>query len=176
MVKERSTSMMFDKGGRPYRVDEKGFRKFHRSPRPDKFTPKEWQRIPHEKRKETIKAQEMESDAAVEKRKLERKVKEAEDKALKKLEESKKKEDKKASRSKDKPKKKDKDHDAGVSVKQDHDFGAKMLQIACKSEILAPKCNKKHANQRFWLQNAATSKENCPRLKNKKHQKNKTKS
>ena len=44
-----------------------------------------------------------------------------------------------------------------------------MLQIACKSEILAPKCNKKHANQRFWLQNAASSKENCPRLKKKKH-------
>ena len=47
-------------------------------------------------------------------------MKEAEDKALKKLEESKKKEDKEASGSKDKPKKKDKDRDAGVSVKQDH--------------------------------------------------------
>ena len=39
-------------------------------------------------------------------------MKEAEDKALKKLEESKKKEDQKASGSKDKPKKKDKNHDA----------------------------------------------------------------
>ena len=37
-----------------------------------------------------------------------------------------------------------------------------------KSKILAPKCNKKHANQRFWLQNAANSKENCPRLKKQK--------
>ena len=54
--------MKIDKGGRPYRVDDRGFRKFHGSPRPDKFTPKEWQRIPHEKRKEIIKAQEMESD------------------------------------------------------------------------------------------------------------------
>ena len=31
-----------------------------------------------------------------------------------------------------------------------------------KSEILAPKCNTYHANQRFWLQNAGN---NCPRLK-----------
>ena len=43
-----------------------------------------------------------------------------------------------------------------------------MLQIACKSEILAPKCNKKHANQRFWLQNSASSKENCPKMKKQK--------
>ena len=58
----------------------------------------------------------MESDAAVEKRKLEKKVKEAEEKAPKKLEEGKKKKDeKKASGSKDKSK----DRDAGVSVKQD---------------------------------------------------------
>ena len=49
------------------------------------------------------------------------------------------------------------------------DFSATMLQIACKSEILAPKCSTKHANQRFWLQNAANSKENCPRLQNKKN-------
>ena len=87
------------------------------SPRPDKFTTDEWRRIPHGKRKEIIKAQEMESDAAVEKRKLEKKVKEAEEKALKKLEEGKKKKDeKKASGSKDKSR----DHDAGVPVKQDH--------------------------------------------------------
>ena len=59
----------------------------------------------------------MESDAAVEKRKLEKKVKEAEEKALKKLEEgNSKKDEKKASGSKDKSK----DHDTGVSVKQDH--------------------------------------------------------
>ena len=52
------------------------------------------------------------------------------------------------------------------------DFSANMLQIACKKlEILAPKCNKKHANQGFGLQNAASSKENCPILKNKKHPK-----
>ena len=38
-----------------------------------------------------------------------------------------------------------------------------------KSKILDPKCNKKHANQRFWLQNAANSKENCPRLKKQKN-------
>ena len=49
-----------DKGGRPYRVDNRGFRKFHNSPRPGKFTPKEWQRIPHENlmppsRKESLK-------------------------------------------------------------------------------------------------------------------------
>ena len=105
--------MKIDNGGRPYHVDNRGFRKFHNSPRPDKFTPKEWQRIPHEKRKDITKAQEMESDAAVETRKLERKAKEAEDNALKKLEESKKKDDKETSGSKDKPKKKDKDHGAG---------------------------------------------------------------
>ena len=61
----------------------------------------------------------MEADAAMEKRKLEKKVKEAEDKALKKLKEGKKKkknDDKGASGSKDKPE----DHDVGVSVKHDH--------------------------------------------------------
>ena len=61
----------------------------------------------------------MEADAAMEKRKLEKKVKEAEDKALKKLKESKKrkkKDDKGASGPKDKPE----DHDVGVSVKHDH--------------------------------------------------------
>ena len=42
------------------------------------------------------------------------------------------------------------------------------VKAKSKSKILAPKCNQKHANQRFWLQNAANSKENCPRLKNKK--------
>ena len=106
-----------DKGGRAYRIDERSFRKFHNSPRPGKFIPDERRRIPHGKRKEIIKAQEMESDAAIEKRKLEKKVKEAEEKALEKLEEGKKKKDeKKASGSKDKSK----DNDAGVSVKQDH--------------------------------------------------------
>ena len=41
-----------------------------------------------------------------------------------------------------------------------------------QSKILAPKCNKKHANRRFSLQNAANSKENCPKLKNKNSFKN----
>ena len=63
----------------------------------------------------------MEADAAMEKRKLEKKVKEAEDKALKKLEEGKKKkkkkkDDKGASGSKDKTG----DDDVGVSVKHDY--------------------------------------------------------
>ena len=103
-----------DKGGRAYRGDDRGFRKFHNSPRTDKFTPDERRRIPHEKRKEIIKAQEMESDAAVEKRKLEKKVKEAEEKALKKLEEGKKKKDEKKASG---PKSKSKDRD-GRSVSQ----------------------------------------------------------
>ena len=108
-----------DKGGQNYKVDDRGFRKFHNSPRPDKFTPDEWRKIPHEKRKEIKKAQEMEKDAAIEKRKYEKKVKEAEDKALKELKESKKKkksDDKDASGSKEKPG----EHDVGVSVRHDH--------------------------------------------------------
>ena len=52
------------------------------TPRPDKYTPKDWQRIPHERRKEIIKVQEMEAGAERERRKVERKVKEAEDKAV----------------------------------------------------------------------------------------------
>ena len=57
----------------------------------------------------------MEADAAMEKRKLEKKVKEAEE--LKEGKKKKKKnDDKGASGSKDKPE----DHDVGVSVKHDH--------------------------------------------------------
>ena len=64
----------------------------------------------------------MEKDAAIEKRRYEKKVKEAEDKALKELKESKKKkrkkkgDDKDASKSKEKPD----EHDVGVSVRHDH--------------------------------------------------------
>ena len=62
----------------------------------------------------------METDAAIEKRKYEKKVKEAEENALKKLKESKKKkkkgDDKDASRYKEKPD----EHDVGVSVKHDY--------------------------------------------------------
>ena len=48
-------------------------------------------------------------------------------------------------------------------------------KCACKWEILVPKCSKntmQKYHQNFELENAANSKENCPRLKNKKHLKN----
>ena len=39
----------------------------------------------------------------------------------------------------------------------------KMLQKnATKSKILAPKCYKKNANQRFWLENAAIARKTAP--------------
>ena len=101
-----------DSRGRPYRIDERGFKKFRNSPRPDKYTPKDWQRIPHERRKEIIKVQEMEAGAERERRKVERKVKEAEDKAVE--EKEKKDKSKKSSGSKDKG------HGVGVSVSQDY--------------------------------------------------------
>ena len=63
-----------DSRGRPYRIDDRGFKKFRSSPRPDKYTPKDWHRIPHERRKEIIKVQEMEAGAERERRKVERKV------------------------------------------------------------------------------------------------------
>lgn len=85
-----------DSRGRPYRIDERVFKKFHNSPRPDKYTPKEWRRIPHERRKEIIKVQEMEAEAERERRKVERKVKEAVEKK------EKKEKSKKSSGSKDK--------------------------------------------------------------------------
>ena len=70
------------------------------------------QRIPHERRKEIIKVQEMEAGAERERRKVERKVKEAEDKAVE--EKEKKDKSKKSSGSKDKG------HGVGVSVSQDY--------------------------------------------------------
>ena len=121
-----------DKGGRNYRVDDRGFRKFHNTPRPDRFTPDEWRRIPHEKRNEIKKAQEMEVDAAIEKRKLEMKVKEAEDLALKKLEEDKKKKKKKDGKGASGSKDKHEEHDVGVTVKHEYVRHEKVFHYGSK--------------------------------------------
>eukprot|EP00435_Cladocopium_sp_Y103_P005244 s7123_g1.t1 len=43
-----------DKIGRLYRVDERGYKIVRDSPRPAKYTPTEWQKVPHETRKEII--------------------------------------------------------------------------------------------------------------------------
>eukprot|EP00435_Cladocopium_sp_Y103_P000701 s3930_g1.t1 len=67
-----------DKIGRLYRVDERGYKIVRDSPRPAKYTPTEWQKVPHETRKEIIRVQEMEADAARERSKMERKIKDAE--------------------------------------------------------------------------------------------------
>ena len=112
--------VMLDSRGRPYRIDDRGFKKFHNSPRPDKYMQREWQRIPHERRKEIIKVQEMEAEAERERRKVERKVKKK--KRRRKEEEKKKKRRRKEEEKKKKKSSgsKDKGHDVGVSVDQDY--------------------------------------------------------
>ena len=50
-----------------------------------------------------------------------------------------------------------------------HNCRFEVQNVANSMQIrdFSSKCSKWHANQRFWLQNAANSKENCPKLKNK---------
>ena len=58
-----------NKRGILYLVDERGYRSLTGTTRPSKYTPKEWQKLPHEVRKSIAKAAEKEDEAAKEKKK-----------------------------------------------------------------------------------------------------------
>eukprot|EP00435_Cladocopium_sp_Y103_P031652 s4552_g8.t1 len=134
-----------DKMGRLYRVDEKGYKIVRDSPRPAKYSPTEWQKVPREMRKETIRVQEMEADAARERSKVDRKIKDAEKTSKSKEEKKKEKEEKKkSSSSKSKGKKKDKgpDHDVGVSVEHEYSRPGKIFGIGRRST--SDECDGKH--------------------------------
>eukprot|EP00435_Cladocopium_sp_Y103_P005290 s7878_g1.t1 len=123
-----------DKIGRLYRVDERGYKIVRDSPRPAKYTPTEWQKVPHETRKEIIRVQEMEADVARERSKMERKIKDAE--KTSKTKEKKKKEreaKKKSSSSRSKKKEKGPDHDIGVSVEHEYSRPGKIFVIGKRS-------------------------------------------
>ena len=101
-----------NKRGALYLVDERGYRRVTGSTRPPKYTPKEWQRLPHEVRKSIAKAAEKEDEAAKEKKKADDKVKESEAK-------SKAREEKKRAKAEKKEKKKD-DDDPKAGVAKDY--------------------------------------------------------
>eukprot|EP00435_Cladocopium_sp_Y103_P001372 s4261_g1.t1 len=129
-----------DKLGRLYRVDDRGYKIVRDSPRPAKYTPTEWQKVPHGTRKEIIRVQEMEADAARERSKVERKIKDAE-KISKTKEEKKKekKEKKKSSSSRSKKKEKGPDRDIGVSVGHEYSRPGKIFGIGGRERVW-PSC------------------------------------
>eukprot|EP00435_Cladocopium_sp_Y103_P056564 s370_g19.t1 len=133
-----------DTMGRLYRVDDRGYKIVRDSPRPAKYTPTEWQAVPHETRKEIIRVQEMEAEAARERSKVERKIKDAEKTSKSKDEKKKAKEEKKkTSSSKSKKKDKGPDHDVGVSVGHEYSRPGKIFGIG-KRSTSDDECDGKH--------------------------------
>ena len=82
------------KRGYPYLVDERGYRRVAGTTRPSKYTPREWQKLPHEVRKSIAKAAEKEEEADKEKKKADDKIKESEAKSKAREEKKKAKSDK----------------------------------------------------------------------------------
>ena len=127
--------------GHPYRIDERGFRRISGTPRPSKYTPKEWQKMSHDVRKGIAKAEEKKMEAEMEKKKSDAKIKASEERSKKREEKKKTKDEKKSSSSKNK---KDDDHEAGVAKPQDHVRRGKIFQYGKVSftpigkEITAP--------------------------------------
>ena len=120
--------------GHPYRIDERGFRRISGTPRPSRYTPKEWQKMSPDVRKGIAKAEEKKTEAELERKKSEAKIKESEDRVKEREEKKKAKVDKKSSSS-GKKKKKDDDHETGVAKPQDHVCRGKIFQYGKVSPI-----------------------------------------
>ena len=119
--------------GHPYRIDERGFRRISGTPRPSRYTPKEWQKMSPDVRKGIAKAEEKKTEAEMERKKSEAKIKESEDRMKKREEKKKARADKKSSSSG--KKKKDDDHETGVAKPQDHVRRGKIFQYGKVSPI-----------------------------------------
>ena len=76
-LNEDGERVKLDKRGKPYKVDEDGFRKFYNSLRPKSYTPEEWRKLPVKIRDEIKEAQVKEKEAEKAKKKSEKSAKEA---------------------------------------------------------------------------------------------------
>eukprot|EP00435_Cladocopium_sp_Y103_P033909 s3183_g8.t1 len=116
--------------GRPYRIDERGFRHTSGTPRPSRYTPTDWQKMAPDVRKGIAKAEEKKVEAEMERKKSEARIKESEDRAKAREKKKKEKAEKKSSGS---GKKKEDDHEVGVAKKQDHVCRGKVFQYGKRS-------------------------------------------